>query len=259
MLTTGKPQFALEFDVPELMSWAHFRIGNISRGISALPPGQVPYNSTIWLNGSDVSLSAPFLDIGHGCSGNSVFGSLGNCVCYKGQPISLDLLDESRAICNTAPGYVWGFSSYLVRMGLAFEAAWLACCFTCYLWLSLRSGLVEKKSIRSAGPMNFALEASEIMREIEQDAPELSEDDLMRRLDKVNVRYQQPSVLGEHQASRYRAVAATERRERWIDHTDIEINEFEMKAARWRNDKWRKRKPTEAEVYEDLNWEIYQR
>lgn len=216
---TGKYDVALQFDVPELMSWARFRIGNVSRDIARLPPGLVPYNSTIWLNGSEVSLPAPFLDIGHGCSGNSVFGSLGNCVCYKGQPISLDLLDESRAICSAAPGYVWGFSSYLLRMDLAFEAAWMACCFICYLWLSLQSGLVRNNVMRSVGPMKFALEFSEAVFEIEQSAPTLSEDKLRATLDIINVQYQRPSGQGGYGGLRCRAVAAPENRERWIDHT----------------------------------------
>lgn len=256
--TKGTSGLALQFDVPERMSWTRLHLGTLSRDTASLPPGVVPYNSTIWLNGSEVSLSAPFLDVGHGCSGNSVFGSLGNCVCYQGQPISLDLLDESRAICNTAPGYVWGFSSYLLRMGLAFESAWMACCFTCYLWLSLRSGLVRKNVMRSAGPMKFALEFSEAVCEIERTASTLSEDDLRARLDRINVRYRPPSGQGEQEELRCRAVAAPEKRERWIDHTDTRVNEIETGVSRWRNDYWRRRKPTDTEVYEDLNWRIYQ-
>lgn len=167
-------ELALGFDVPENMSRAYFSLGNVSG--ESLPPGEMPYNSTLWLNGSAISLSAPFINVGHGCSGNNGFGSLGNCICYKGQPISLDLLGEERAICNTAPGYVWGFSSTLLRLGLAFEAAWMACCLICYLWLSLRGGLVSKKTMRSAGPMKFALEFSGAMCEVDEGAVGLSED-----------------------------------------------------------------------------------
>ena len=241
------------------MIWTHFSLGKITREPAVLPPGKMPYNSTIWLNGSAIPLSAPFVDIGYGCSGNGVFGSLGNCVCYKGQPISFDLLSEGRTICNTAPGYVWGFSSVLLRLGLAFEATWMACCFTCYLWLSLRSDLVRKKTLRSAGAMNFALEFSETVCEVEQAAPQLSEDDLMGRLDKVNFRYGRSSILSEHQVLRHRVVADTEHRERWIDHTDTRINEAETAVGGWMNETWRRRKRTHGEIYEDLNWDIYRR
>lgn len=246
-------QFALEFDVPENMSKAHFSLANVSGELLppgempynstlwpngsaiSLPPGQMPYNSTLWLNGSAISLPAPFIDFGHGCSSNNILGSLGNCICYKGKPISLDLLSEGRAICNTAPGYVWGFSRNLLRLGLAFEAAWMACCLICYLWLSRHGRLVSKKSMRSAGPMQFALEFSEAVCEIEETAAELSEDALKARLKGVNVGYRTPSVTGEHGGLRHRVVAGLTR------------------------ETWKRQEPTDEEVYEDLNWHIYER
>lgn len=250
-------QFELEFDVPENISQAHFSLGNVSG--ESLPPGQMPYNSTLWLNGIEISLSAPFIDVGHGCSGNNGFASLGNCVCYKGQPISLDLLGEERAICNTAPGYVWGFSSSLLRLGLAFEAAWMACCLICYLWLSLRGGLVSKKTMRSAGPMKFALEFSEAVCEIDETAAELSEDGLKARLKGINVGYRTASLTGKYEGLRHRVVAGVEREQRLIDLTDTRINQFEAGLSGWVNETWRRRKPTDAEVYEDLNWRVYER
>lgn len=237
------------------MSRVHFSLSNVS-GVS-LSPGEMPYNSTLWLNGSAISLSAPFIDVGHGCSGNNGFGSLGNCICYKGQPISLDLLGEERAICNTAPGYVWGFSSTLLRLGLAFEAAWMACCLICYLWLSLRGGLVTKKTMRSAGPMKFALEFSEAVCKVDEAAAGLSEDGLKARLKGVNVGYRPPSVADEDGGLRHRLVAGVEREQRLIDLTDIRINEFEADVKGWINETWRRRKPTDREVYEDLNWRVY--
>lgn len=247
----------LDAGVPEDLSWGHFFLGNVSG--EALPPGEIPYNSTIWVNGSKIKLPAPFVDVGHGCSGNTVFGSLGNCICYKGQPISLDLLDEGRAICNTAPGYVWGFSSDLVQIGLAFEAAWMACCLICYLWLSLRGGLLRKKTMTSAGPIKFALEFSEAVCEIEETAAKLSEDELKAKLNGINVGYRPQSGAGEHGGLRHRVVAGLEREQRLIDLTDTRINQFEAELGGWINETWRRRKPTNREVYEDLNWHVYER
>ncbi|KAI0508336.1 hypothetical protein F5B22DRAFT_650192 [Xylaria bambusicola] len=66
-----------------------------------LSQGIVPYNSTIRLNNTLISLDAPFLDIAFNCpsyTGPSFFNSLGNCVCYKGNPISIDLLNDEKAI-----------------------------------------------------------------------------------------------------------------------------------------------------------------
>lgn len=250
-------ELQLGFDVPENMSLAHFTLGNVSG--ESLPPGEMPYNSTLWLDGSEISLAAPFIDVGHGCSGNNGFGSLGNSICYKGQPISLDLLAEERAICNTAPGYVWGFSSSLLRLGLALEATWMACCLICYLWLSLRGGLVSKKTMRSAGPMKFAMEFSEATCEIDEAAASLSEDGLKRRLNGINVGYRPPNVAGEDGGLRYRVVAGLKREQRLIDLTDTRITEFEADIRGWVDETWRRRKPTDREVYEDLNWHIYER
>ncbi|KAL1881235.1 hypothetical protein Daus18300_001086 [Diaporthe australafricana] len=254
-------QQVLEFGVPEYISRARFALGNMSG--EAFAPGELPYNSTMWLNGSAISLPAPFVDVGHGCRGNSGFGSLGNCVCYKGAPISLDLLSEGRAICNTAPGYVWGFSSFLVKSGLGLEAGWMACCLICYWYLSLRSGLVRKKMMRTAGAMRFSLESSEAVCELEKSAPELSEDGLKARLKSVNVGYRPAgtSVLEKHGGLRYRVVAGlgceerVEREAGVMDIADRKINEF----GGWMKETWRQRKPTDAEVYEDINWDIYQR
>lgn len=224
----------------------------------ALTPGEIPYNSTIWLNGSEIVLSAPFLNVGHGCSANDGFGSLGNCVCYKGQPISLDLLGEGRAICNTAPGYVWGFSSHLVQLGLAFEAAFMACCLICYLLLSLRGGLVGRKNMRNAGPMKFALDFSEAVCDIEPAASDLSEDGLEVRLEGINVGYRTPSTGEEQGGLRHRVVAGLKRGRPLLDFTDDGVSEFETEVSDWINETWRRPRPTNREVYEDLNWHVYE-
>lgn len=245
----------LKFGVPEYIFRARFALsGNMSGESPA--PGLMPYNSTIWLNGSEISLSAPFVDVGHGCSRNSGFGSLGNCVCYKGVPISLDLLGEDRAICNTAPGYVWGFSSYLARLGLALEATWMCCCLICYLCLSLRGGLVRKKNVRTAGAIKLSLEFSEAVCGIEENAVELSEDGLKRRLKRINVGYRpaSTSVLGGHGGLRYRVVAK-ERVKDLNPFTDVNMTASESAVRDWVNG----RQPPDSEVYEDLNWDIYHR
>ncbi|KAI1128706.1 hypothetical protein F5Y10DRAFT_291740 [Nemania abortiva] len=142
-------------------------------------PGVVPYNSTIWLNGSSFALDAPFLDFG-----------LGNCVCYNGQPISPDLLSNDRAICNTAPGYVWGFSSYITRAGLILEAVWMVCCFVAYPWLLCRSELLHLEPIKSAKAMRLLLDCSEaISDEIGVNAKSLREEAIVRRLKNIKIGY----------------------------------------------------------------------
>lgn len=75
-------ELALGFDVPENMSRVYFSLGNVSG--ESLPPGEMPYNSTLWLNGSAISLSAPFLDVGHGCSGNNGSAAWATASATKG-------------------------------------------------------------------------------------------------------------------------------------------------------------------------------
>lgn len=82
--------------------------------------------------------------------------------------------------------------------------------------------------------MQFALEFSEAVCEIEETAAELSEDGLKARLKGVNVGYRTPSMTGEHGGLRHRVVAGLKR------------------------ETWKQPKSTDKEVYEDLNWHIYE-
>ncbi|KAI3325339.1 hypothetical protein HD806DRAFT_533008 [Xylariaceae sp. AK1471] len=171
----------------EAAYWSNF-ILNESVPLKA---GIVPYNSTLQFKGSSIAIAAPFLDIGMNCAGNSIFTSLGNCVCYKGQPIPFDLLSDKKAICNTAPGYVWGFSSSLTYLGLILEAVWMACCFISYPWLSLRSKLLGVEPIKSAKTMRLLLDCSEsVCNDIGLVAKELPEEELAERLKNTRIGYQ---------------------------------------------------------------------
>lgn len=293
----------------EKTQWSHF---TLNQSIS-LNPGVLPYNSTIWLDDSPVSLAAPFLDVGYKCSGNTAFTKLGNCVCYKGEPISLDVLSAERAICNTAPGYVWGFSSYLTRLGLILEAVWMACCLICYIRLSLRSDLVNKEPIRTAGTMRLALDCSESIRnDIGPEADSLSESDLAKRLKEFKISY---DILNSERSedTTYRVTSRerprgfegryleelarwedkiVEKLEPWegivpkklapwegrlakklapwddrfdsinerVDPVSDSMNRTFNRATTYMKEKYgsMKRLPAELEVYEDLNWRVYQ-
>ncbi|KAI1363668.1 hypothetical protein F5Y08DRAFT_354276, partial [Xylaria arbuscula] len=176
-------------DTSEKAFWSNFLLNKST----PLRQGIVPYNSTIQLNDTLVHLDAPFLDLGFNCSSSTSptsFDSLGNCVCYKGNPISLDLLSEDKAICNTAPGYVWGFSSYLTRLGLILEATWMLCCFVAYPWLLFRGKLLHIEPIRSAKVMRLILDCSEaICNDIGSETKSLREDDLVQLLKNIKIGY----------------------------------------------------------------------
>lgn len=201
--------------------------------------GVIPYNSTLWLNQVAFRLSAPFLDVGYQCSGQSIFTSLGNCVCYEGQPIPIERLGDDKMLCNTAPGYVWGFSSNLLVKGTAMEAAWLACTFLCYVGLKCGSRMirVDKQGDKTEGLMRLALDFSESARDDlgSEQSRVLKEKELKKGLEGFRIGYQRDSEEVERSSRcRYRIASGIQRqRER------------------------KRYKPTEIEVYEDLNWRIY--
>ncbi|KAI0161495.1 hypothetical protein GGR57DRAFT_360093 [Xylariaceae sp. FL1272] len=164
-----------------------------------LGPGIVPYNSTLWLNKTSFTLSAPFLDVGVNCSSTSDYTGLGNCVCYKEQPISPDYLDSSKAICNTASGFRWGFSSNLLRLGLYLEGIWMACCFAVHPWLVLRSRLLRSERMRTAKVYRLLLDCSEsIHSDLGPNAKTLNEDELKRELKNFNIGFE-ANLDGEKQ------------------------------------------------------------
>lgn len=291
-------------DTFEKTQWSYFQfnesIFNQDDSIpsTSLDPGVLPYNSTIWFNDTPISLPAPFLDVGYNCSADTVFTTLGNCVCYKGKPISLDLLSDQRVICNTAPAYSWGFSSYLTRLGLILEAVWMACCFVCYLRLSFCSKLISKEPIRSAGVMRLALDYSEsALADIGPEASHLSESALTKRLREHKISYQ--ALESENGVGvRYRITSGM-KKDGFTDRLANLEGRFSEELARWERplaDKlahWDKafepintrvdpvsdsmnkkfnqasmyikercgsaeRMPTDFEVYEDINWRVYQ-
>jgi hypothetical protein len=94
-------------------------------------PGIVPYNSTLWFNGTGYELSAPFLNADRACSW---FGDpLGSCLCYDDNPIYTDwrtnLTGANMKCINDNNSYIWGFSSFICLIGLALEIWWIFGCW----------------------------------------------------------------------------------------------------------------------------------
>lgn len=107
--------------------------------------------------------------------------------------------------------------------------------------------------------MKFALEFSEAVCEIDEAAARLSEDQMKVMLKGVSVGYRQPNVVDEHGGLRHRVFAGIEPEQRLIDLTEIRINQYEAGIGGWIDKTWRRPKPTDGEVYEDLNWHLYER
>ncbi|KAI1864463.1 uncharacterized protein JN550_009020 [Neoarthrinium moseri] len=147
-------------------------------------PGIVPYNSTLSFNGTEHALDAPFLDIGFGCSHPyNYFTALGNCVCYNGEPLTIDWYQDSNMACLDSPRYVWGFSSFIVFIGLLCELIWIifAICIRGYCqWWSV---LMKYPRVKRAGVVWNVLELAEALnRDLEVDRASLREDILRKSL-----------------------------------------------------------------------------
>ncbi|KAI0445077.1 hypothetical protein F4803DRAFT_571868 [Xylaria telfairii] len=273
---------------------AYWSLFNLNRSVQ-LGPGIIPYNSTIQFDGKSIALDAPFLDIGFNCSfhpNSTTFNSLGNCVCYKGQPISLGLLSDDRAICNTAPGYVWGFSSYLARVGLILEAVWMASCLVAYPWLLCESKLLHTEPLKSAKVMRLLLDCSEaVQKDVGTHTEGLHEKEIAQKLKNIRIGYRTDQHEGklryriesglstkgfsERHADRIFQIETkisqrAERFETALDKTVPMLNRIGNHAVHKRMNEWfdgaiaflksyassGKRQPTPNEVYEDLNWRI---
>lgn len=157
----------------------------------------IPFNSTVWLDGKAFELDSPFLDVGLNCSGDGIWSSLGNCICYKGKPIDSGLLDTDRAICNIAPGFSWGFSTNIIRLGFILEAIWIFCFMVARVCLHTRSELLHRRHIKTAGNVRLALEfAYSIFEDLGFNAAEHLEEELLKKLKGKKVVYRtNPSTV----------------------------------------------------------------
>ncbi|KAI0426477.1 hypothetical protein F5Y09DRAFT_351167 [Xylaria sp. FL1042] len=102
--------------------------------------GMVPYNSSLWWNSTRITLDAPFLDIGSDCQWSE--GSLGLCICLDGNVLT-ENFRNSPQICLNDTGYRWGFSSFVLFIGLALETTWLLICAIMWFVILTQSELVK--------------------------------------------------------------------------------------------------------------------
>ncbi|KAH8662559.1 hypothetical protein BX600DRAFT_437940 [Xylariales sp. PMI_506] len=155
-------------------------------------PGIIPYNSTFVFNSTTYQIEAPFLDIGYKCSNPfNYLTALGNCVCYDGVPLEYDWYQDQNVVCLDSPNFSWGFSSYVVFIGLICEGVWIVF----YMWIRaycLRySKLLKHSRMKNSGVRWSILEVAEAMgRDLRDTTPLERERDIRKRLGKCkNIRY----------------------------------------------------------------------
>ena len=69
---------------------------------------------------------------------------LGECICYKGKPVTEDFRLDYHAICTSGGQYVWGFSSSIIFVGILLEAVWCYVCTFLLLPATQQSRLVRR-------------------------------------------------------------------------------------------------------------------
>lgn len=118
---------------------------HLNSSISTDSLSTLPYNSTIWYNRTGIPLQAPFLEFEQGCRWSS--SPLGECICYKGKPVTEDFRVESQLVCTSEERYYWGFSSFFAFIGLGLEIVW--CLVVAYL---LSSSTQDSTLLRMGRP-----------------------------------------------------------------------------------------------------------
>ncbi|KAK4214301.1 hypothetical protein QBC37DRAFT_314750 [Rhypophila decipiens] len=124
-------------------------------------PGAIPYNSTIWYNGATINLTAPFLGF-KSCLWWAT--PLGECLCYKGRPLTEDFRVEGNQACTGKSEYIWGFSFFITTVGLGLELFWCLICLYLCIYSEKGSELV-KYGRSSRGTVRNILDISEILNE----------------------------------------------------------------------------------------------
>lgn len=120
----------------------------------------VPYNSSLWYNGTSINIEAPFLNLRKNCFWDS---PLGYCLCYNGQPLPSDIQSNSTnpMVCLNGNLYNWGFSSFLTVIGLSLESLWALACFC--LWVFAKRSKLVSHGRSSVGTVRNVLDLAEIV------------------------------------------------------------------------------------------------
>ncbi|KAH6847772.1 hypothetical protein B0I37DRAFT_445965 [Chaetomium sp. MPI-CAGE-AT-0009] len=144
-------------------------------------PDVIPYNSTVWYNGTKIALQAPFLDLGSkSCSWSGSL--LGECICYEGKPLTEDFRLDSNRLCIGSDQYMWGFSRSLLFIGLTLEAIWCFVCLILHLLSTQRSNLV-RQGRPTVGVIRTILDLSEALnRDLGPDTSWYTEKELEKKI-----------------------------------------------------------------------------
>lgn len=125
-------------------------------------PWNVPYNSTIRIDGEEIHLQAPFLATAPACSEWLRPSWLHDsaCLCTAGVPVHAAIDTDNPTGCLGDAGYSWGFAGGMLGVALALEWLWLGLTWALWRWAPRRSALVAAGRA-GAGRLRNILDAAE--------------------------------------------------------------------------------------------------
>lgn len=145
----------------------------------------VPYNSTLWWNGSAIPLEAPFLDLPARVEDCNWFGASGMCLCYRDALLTTDFRDDDNLICISEDGYVWGFSSVITLIGMILEVCWIVGCFGMWLDVHINSNLFRMNRRGSGVVRNILDVGGAIRHDLGRDTGAYDNSALLKELEKL--------------------------------------------------------------------------
>ncbi|KAJ0122261.1 hypothetical protein J7T55_002773 [Diaporthe amygdali] len=145
----------------------------------------IPYNSTLWWNGSAIALDAPFIDVYAREADCDWFPVRGMCLCYRDALLTSDFRRDDNLVCISEEGYVWGFSSVITLVGIILELCWVVGCLGMWLDVHINSNNFRMNRRGSGLVRNILDAAGAIQNDLGRDTGAYRDGTLMKELEKL--------------------------------------------------------------------------
>lgn len=177
------PWFNATFELDPQIEVKTYTTGGGERLAGTLEP--LPYNSTLWWEGSAIPLEAPFLSFPARENDCYWTGLSGLCLCYQDTLLTSDFQDPQNLICISEDGYVWGFSSVITLIGLILEVCWILGCFGMWLDVHINSELFRMNRRGSGVVRNILDIGGAIRTDLGRDTGAYRNSALLKELEKL--------------------------------------------------------------------------
>ena len=162
---------------------------NTSAEASESKRGFVPFSSSLPHNETHVKhLSSPLLTFGpQNASTLAAYFTNAPNLCYAGSVIANDdqLFTPSNLKCIADPGFVWGFSKFLLEFGAAVQIVWSTLLYCVWIWAGW-NGEMHAYGRGGHGRVRAAVDvAGVVSKEAGEDIGGYGDEEIRRVMDKV--------------------------------------------------------------------------